>query len=176
MLLLLLAACPHPAPPEAPPAAEAPPAPPVEPWSPPASGELRRVDEAGLRSLARNPTGRVLVLNVWASWCAPCVHELPELGELARVTPGVEFVLINVDPSEELARHPAALGTGLGGFFLDAEDSALTLARTFPTWNEAIPFTVVVTPDGRVSEAFFGRFERERLESAIREAAGATAP
>lgn len=189
-MLVLLLACAHPLPPPplvaptvvppAPePAVEPPAAPPPAPdagWVRPAPGTVVAVDEAGLGLLAANPTGRVLVLNVWASWCAPCVEELPELGEVARAHPAAEVLLVNVDPLERLARHPAAAQAGLGSYFLDAEDAGLSLARTFPTWNEAIPFTVVVAADGRVVDRFFGRFERERLETAIRVAGGATDP
>lgn len=134
------------------------------------------MDEAGLGRLAANPTGRVLVLNIWASWCAPCIEELPELGEVARAYPAAEVLLVNVDPLARLARHPAAAEAGLGSYFLDAEDAGSTLARAFPTWNQAIPFTVVVAADGRTVDQFFGRFERERLEAAIRLAGSITAP
>lgn len=64
-------------PPSAPPPENLPPVPPPE---------ITEVDLAGLRAeIARfKRAGRPLLVNYWATWCRPCVHELPELGEMAR--------------------------------------------------------------------------------------------
>jgi peroxiredoxin len=48
--------------------------------------------------------GKVVVLNLWASWCAPCVEELPSLLELQRRNPGLVVVGISIDQDEDVYR------------------------------------------------------------------------
>ncbi len=49
--------------------------------------------------------GRVVVLNLWATWCAPCLEELPSLLELQRRMPQIAIVGVALDQSEDVYRH-----------------------------------------------------------------------
>ena len=62
------------------------------------------IDEAGLKKLIRERNGRTLLLNIWATWCAPCVAEFPDLVKLSQTydTTAVEVVAISADYPDEV--------------------------------------------------------------------------
>ena len=49
--------------------------------------------------------GQVVLLNLWASWCAPCVEELPSLLELQQTMPGIKVVAISMDQDDDVYRR-----------------------------------------------------------------------
>jgi thiol-disulfide isomerase/thioredoxin len=62
------------------------------------SDSARSVDLAKLR-------GRVVVLNLWASWCAPCIEELPSLLALQKQMPSIEIVAVSMDQDPDVYRR-----------------------------------------------------------------------
>ena len=67
-------------------------------------GPVVPVDQAGLKNLVKERNGKILFLNIWATWCAPCVEEFPDLIKLARSYPEsqVEVVGISADYPDEV--------------------------------------------------------------------------
>lgn len=65
---------------------------------------VETIDESGLKKLIAERNGRILLLNIWATWCAPCVAEFPELVRLSQTydTTKVEVVAISADDSDEV--------------------------------------------------------------------------
>ncbi len=82
--------------------------------------------------------GKVVLLNFWATWCAPCRHEMPSLNalQLAQAGEGVEIVTINVDRDG---------GTRADGFMQEVGATALTVYRE-PTNRMAGAYRVIAMP------------------------------
>src|SRR6186997_2950298 len=57
---------------------------------------LADVDAAGVAALVKNPTNKLRLINVWATWCIPCVAEFPELVKLSRELQGRDFEVITI--------------------------------------------------------------------------------
>jgi peroxiredoxin len=107
--------------------------------------------------------GKVVVLNVWATWCKPCIREMPALQRLHErlAERGLAVVAVNVD-----AEIPG-LGGGapniadfvrdLGLTFDILRDASGTMERTFQV--PALPVTYVITRDGRIHEKVLGARE-----------------
>lgn len=107
--------------------------------------------------------GRIAVINVWATWCAPCRTEIPILNEVARETgPEVLFLGVSVDDDqstvEEFSRlTPLAYPTIMG--------KPSVLSKLPEVVN--LPMTVVVEGTGRVSFLHEGAIEGPELRTAI---------
>lgn len=111
--------------------------------------------------------GQVLVLNFWASWCAPCREEMPDFAALrAQYRPrGVEFVGLAIDNSANVAqflqRQPVNYPILVG------EGAASNLARQLGNPSGALPYTIVLDRDGTIVMKHLGRLPRAALETAL---------
>jgi peroxiredoxin len=107
--------------------------------------------------------GTTLVVNFWATWCVPCVEEMPELsalqGEFSKV--GAQVIGIGIDSASNIAefahKHQIAYPLVVAGL------PGIELAKLFGDGAGALPFTVVIGPDGRVAGRTLGRIDRIRL-------------
>jgi len=121
----------------------------------PAMPEVAFLDEAGEEVLLADFRGRHVILNLWATWCGPCVTELPALANLKASLPEERIIVVAVDleslePDEVatfLAEHDAA---GLGVY----RNPTLSLMDTLDVYG--LPYTVVVDPQGRMVGSAFG--------------------
>ena len=111
--------------------------------------------------------GQVVVLNFWASWCAPCREEMPDFEALRTQYrgDGVEFVGIAIDNpgnvAQFLQRQPVSYPILVG------EGAAHALARTLGNPSGALPYTIVFDRDGKVVLSHLGRLPRATLEAAL---------
>jgi thiol-disulfide isomerase/thioredoxin len=107
--------------------------------------------------------GRPLVVNFWATWCPPCVEELPMLDAFSRqhAAKGWQVVGLAIDqPSAVrtfLQRTPVGFPIGLAG--LDGSQ----LARELGNRTGGLPFTVVLGKDGTVLQRKMGKISNEDL-------------
>jgi len=109
--------------------------------------------------------GRPLVLNFWATWCPPCVEELPLLDRFQREHRGEGWQVLGlaVDGAtpvrEFLAMRPVAFQTGLAGM------DGVTLSRTLGNSSGALPFSAVFDSSGTRVEARLGALTWEHLSA-----------
>jgi thiol-disulfide isomerase/thioredoxin len=112
--------------------------------------------------------GEVVVLNVWASWCAPCRAEAPGLAALATEyeDAGVQFVGLDTRDSDVSAR---SFVTRFGVPYPNVIDRdgrlQLLFADSLPP--QAIPSTVVIDPQGRVAARALGKVSESTLRGMI---------
>ncbi|MEU8761129.1 TlpA disulfide reductase family protein [Streptomyces sp. NPDC048659] len=126
--------------------------------------EGKRLDVAGLK-------GKVVVLNVWGSWCPPCRAEAPHFAKVAKeLKPkGVEFVGINTrDPNKQPAlAFEADYGVPYPSLY---DPAGKLIVGGFPkgTLNpQAIPSTVVLDKDGKVAARSLMALDEAKLRSMI---------
>lgn len=114
-------------------------------------------------------TGKLRVVNFWASWCAPCREEMPDFDDLARQyrEQGVEFIGIAVDTQANvqafLQNQPVSYPILIG------EGGAHSLARALGNTSGALPYTLVLDPEGQVVKQHLGRLPRATLDAILRE-------
>ena len=104
--------------------------------------------------------GKVVLVNLWASWCPPCLAEMPGLQALYQKvdTAKVAFVLISLDENQNRAR--ALLKHK--HYTLPVFFPAAPLRAPFDT--PSIPFTVVLTPQGQVADRHSGMADYDTPE------------
>ena len=182
-LVLLAAACeraPGPSAPASPePPADAASAAAADPAAAPATAtggaafprlEVTTLDGAAYDLASRR--GRWVVVNFWATWCAPCLKEMPELSALDAMREHIEVIGLAYEDTDAatlrrfLEEHPVAFPVAI----VDTYDPP----RDFPT-PRGLPQTCLVAPDGRLVRTFLGPVTAADLERAI-EAAGGPAP
>jgi thiol-disulfide isomerase/thioredoxin len=109
--------------------------------------------------------GRPLLVNFWATWCPPCVRELPLLDRFAQGQPadGWRVVGLAVDSPtpvrEFLRRTPLAFPVGLAGL------DGTTLARQLGNTGGGLPFSVALDRAGRLRERHLGELNAATLQS-----------
>jgi thiol-disulfide isomerase/thioredoxin len=103
-------------------------------------------DVAGGRHALGEFKGRYVLLNLWATWCGPCVNELPSLARLATNAPGLKVLAIDADTTKvDAAAFLKSHGAGSLPVYLDSERMML---RSFVV--PGLPTTVLIGPDGKV--------------------------
>lgn len=112
--------------------------------------------------------GDVVVLNVWASWCAPCRAEAPTLQELSQelADDGVQFVGLNTRDSEASA-DGFVKSFGVTYPSIVDQDGRLQLRFGDSLPPQAIPSTVVVDREGRVAARALGKVSDASLRGII---------
>jgi peroxiredoxin len=123
-------------------------------------------DPAGkTRSLAEW-RGKLIVLNFWASWCGPCIEEMPLLDRTGKrlASRGVQVVGIAADSAAAtqafLARHPVAYP-----ILVDDPARGHDLSLEYGNTRNVLPYSVLVGRDGRILAQRFGNFTAASLDA-----------
>ena len=127
-----------------------------------------------LTDILGKESGRVRVFNFWATWCQPCIAELPHLSEVASRHPEAEVLLVSLDHrAVGTPRVKAFLdkqGLSMQSFMLDAEDPASAMLEVYDDFPGAIPITLVMDSSGELHKAFHRAITAEELSEAIQNA------
>jgi thiol-disulfide isomerase/thioredoxin len=133
---------------------------------------LEGIDTAAVKNLVRNDTKKLRLINLWATWCVPCVQEYPQLVALNRMyrDRGFELVSISMDDS---ARRPRALAflekqeCSSPNFIYTNEDKYKLMETVDPHWQGALPYSLLVEPGGKIIYAKQGTIDPEQLRKLI---------
>jgi peroxiredoxin len=133
---------------------------------------LNAIDVNGIKDLAKNDTKKLRLINVWATWCAPCVAELPELNDLERTyrTRGFELATISADEATKKdqvldflkQRHLSA-----NNFIYSSDDHDALAEALDKAWEGPLPHTILVAPGGKILYRHTGQLNMLELKQAI---------
>src|SRR5437867_6884195 len=115
--------------------------------------ELANIED--LKSLRGGNSGKLMLVNFWATWCGSCVAEFPELVTINRMYRHRAFELVTVaanfpdEQKEVLAFLEKNQATNRNLLFGHTDDYKLMEALD-PDWNDALPYTILISPTGEV--------------------------
>ncbi|MBI5085159.1 MAG: redoxin domain-containing protein [Acidobacteria bacterium] len=130
------------------------------------------VTAEGLKSLRANATGKVLLVNFWATWCGPCLAEFPDLETTHRMYRGRDFELVTVStnlPDEREGVLKALQKQHASGRNLHfASDDTYAMQAAFDAkWEAGVPFTMLIAPGGKVLYQKLGEVDILELRRVI---------
>ncbi|MEM7602335.1 MAG: redoxin domain-containing protein [Verrucomicrobiota bacterium] len=147
---------------------------------------LELIDEPGIRSLRENSTDKLRLINLWATWCGPCLAEMPHLVEIGRQfeTRGFDMITISTDSPEALGKAQTLLnrfhaampglteasveeeGRNTNNYLYDGSSDELADALD-PEWQGTLPYTIIITPDGEVVYRHSGEIDPDEVKRVI---------
>lgn len=112
--------------------------------------------------------GKVIVMNFWASWCSPCMHEIPDFIQHQEqyADSGLQIIGIGVDEKRKLANVKRTLGINYPVLILDPMASRPFMAK----WGNSsgiIPYTIVINTDGRMKYIHRGQMGNEEFNEYV---------
>jgi thiol-disulfide isomerase/thioredoxin len=108
--------------------------------------------------------GKWVVVNFWATWCAPCIKEMPELSELDEKRADIEVIGLAYEEIEPqamrdfLRQRPVVYPVAILDVYSPPADFATP---------RGLPMTFLIAPDGRVAEQFMGPVTAREIDAAI---------
>ena len=134
--------------------------------------KLDTINDAGLKELLANHSDKLRLINVWATWCGPCVTEFPDLIDINRMYRGRDFEFISISADEPAKRekalqflqHHEASSTN---YIFNTDDKYRLIESIDPHWQGALPYTLLVEPGGKIVYAKEGPVDPQTLKTAI---------
>jgi thiol-disulfide isomerase/thioredoxin len=134
--------------------------------------KLDTINVAGISDVIKNHSDKLRLINLWATWCGPCVAEFSDLVTINRMyrDRGVEFVSIsaddpaNKDKALKFLQRKQASGVN---YIYSGDDKYKMIEAVDPKWDGALPYTLLVEPDGKIVYAHQGAIDTEELKKVI---------
>ena len=116
---------------------------------------LETINEEGIKKLLKNDSGKLLLINVWATWCGPCVAEIPDFLTIHQMYRhrDFEFVTISADKPDKKQKALTTLQklhSATRNYIFDSEDVYKLIELIDPKWQGALPYTLLVEPNGKI--------------------------
>ncbi|GAC1304887.1 MAG: hypothetical protein NVSMB24_12980 [Mucilaginibacter sp.] len=133
---------------------------------------LDTINAFRIAELMKNPSNKLRLINVWATWCGPCVAEFSELITMNRMYRDRNFELVTIS-ADERANKDKALKflqkkqASATNFIFSGEDRYKMIEAIDPKWGGALPYTILVEPGGKIAYAHQGMIDPARLKKII---------
>jgi thiol-disulfide isomerase/thioredoxin len=149
---------------------------------------LETIDLAGVQKLAKNAlsddasqadSGKLLLVNLWATWCGPCVQEMPELVTMNRMYRKRPFEFITISLDEDSAKAQALktlqeVHASGKNYLLTTHDADKLAAALDPQMPGPLPYTLLIAPGGKIVYRHSGPIEPVEVKRAIVDYIGRT--
>ena len=141
--------------------------------------ELETIALKRVEQLAKNDSAKLRLINLWATWCGPCLKEMPELVTINRMyrKRPFEFITLSLDDPAEKAQVLAALKqnhVAAANFLVDSSDRDKLAAVLDPKWPGPLPYTLLVAPGGKIIYRHSGPIEPLEIKRAVVDYLGRT--
>lgn len=116
---------------------------------------LNTIDEPAIKDLLKNNSDKLRLINIWATWCGPCVTEFPEFISINRMFRRRDFEFISIsadDPAkkEKVLKFLQQQQASNTNYLFAIDDKYKLIEAVDPAWQGALPYTILVEPGGKI--------------------------
>lgn len=134
--------------------------------------DIKMIDEAGIGELVKNNSDKLRLINVWATWCGPCVAEFSEFITINRMYRGRDFELVFVsadDPAnrDKVLKFLQKKQASTTNYLFSADDKYKLIEAIDPNWQGALPYTILVEPGGKIVYSKQGQINVAEMKKMI---------
>lgn len=135
--------------------------------------DVRVIDEKGVDSLVQNTTDRVVIINMWATWCVPCIEEFPEILRLRReyMDKGVAVFFVSLDDPKkrqsQVVPFLKRMNVDFPTYIKKAGKDEQFINALSSDWSGALPATFIYDRNGMLSDMRIEQVTYEELEAAV---------
>ncbi|MGZ3236413.1 MAG: TlpA family protein disulfide reductase [Burkholderiaceae bacterium] len=121
-------------------------------------------DTSGLRQNMTQWKGKTLLVNFWATWCHPCIEEIPELSKLQNTASKkkIQIIGIGIDSAANISEFSLKHKIDYPIYIADTE--GVELARKFGNESGGLPFSVLIESNGQIKKTYLGRLKLDELK------------
>ena len=133
---------------------------------------LDTIDEAGIQNLLKNDSKKLRLINVWATWCGPCVKELPDFMTINKMYRRRDFELITIS-ADKLGKADKALQilqkirASNKNYIFNGDDTYKMIDLIDKSWQGALPYTLLVEPNGKIIYQKQGTIDPAKMKTLI---------
>ncbi|MBS1596967.1 MAG: redoxin family protein [Bacteroidetes bacterium] len=130
------------------------------------------IDVAGIKDLIKNNSDKLRLINVWATWCGPCVTEYPEFITMNRMYRRRDFEFISISADDPTKKDKALQflkkqESSVKNYIFNTDDKYKLIEAIDPNWQGALPYTILVEPGGKIVYAKQGSIDAAEMKKMI---------
>jgi thiol-disulfide isomerase/thioredoxin len=134
--------------------------------------DVEMISEDGIKDLLKNNSDKLRLINVWATWCGPCVTEFPDFITINRMyrRRDFEFISVSADDPANKAKVLKFLKSSQASnknYLFNSDDKYKLIEAIDPKWQGALPYTIVVEPGGKIVYGKQGRINVPEMKKTI---------
>ena len=136
-------------------------------FTPPLLSDFSLNDVSGKQHNIIEWQGKIRIINFWATWCPPCIKEIPEFVSLQEqyASKGLQFIGIAID--DEVSVKEYLVKTKINYPILIADLEGIALAHQLGNSVDAVPYTLIVDQQGTIIHQHGGAFSKEQIIEVI---------
>lgn len=133
---------------------------------------IESIDVDGIKELLKNKSGKLRLINIWATWCGPCVTEFPEFIEINRMYRGRDFEFVSISADDPAKKDKAleflqSKQASSKNYIFSIDDKYKLIEAVDPNWQGALPYTILVEPGGKIVYARQGPIDPAEMKTRI---------
>ncbi len=139
--------------------------------------DIKPISVTGIKNLLKNTSDSLKLINVWATWCGPCVTEFPDFIKINHMYRGRDFEFISIS-ADKINKKEKALAflkskrASNNNYIYSADNMYDLIEAVDKNWQGALPYTVLVGPGGKILYSKQGTIDPLKMKKAIVEVLG----